>query len=85
MSKPKVRRKYLQNIYSKKGFYLGYMFKLLQLNNERTNNTIKIGQRFEHLTEDIQMANKHITKYSTVLVIMEMQIKTTNEIPLHAT
>ena len=77
---PSEWEKIVANETPDKGLMSKIYKQLIQLNTRKTNNPIKKWEKDlnRYFSKgDIQMANKHIKRCSTLLIIREIQIKTT--------
>ena len=77
---PSEWEKIIANETNDKGLIFIIYKRVIQLKARKTNNAIKKREKDlnRHFSkEDIQIANKHMKRCSTLLIISEMQIKTT--------
>ena len=79
-TQPSEWEKIIANETTDKGLISKIYKQLIQLNTRKTNNATKKREKDlnRHFSKGhIQMGNKHMKRWSTLLIIREMQIKTT--------
>ena len=77
---PSEWEKIIANETTDKGLIFKIYKQLIQLQTRKTNNPIKKwgkGLDRHFYKEDIQMANKHMKRFSTLFIVREMQIQST--------
>ena len=77
---PSEWEKIIANETTDKGLISKINKQLIQLSARKTNNPIKKWEKDlnrHFFKEDIHMANKHMKRHSILLIVREMQIKTT--------